>query len=160
MKCHIVIARTKYSFFMFVFLCCNSLSVFSQSLPSTITTQYLQFSMGDRSGHSETNDPVKSCNDITFLNTSFQIKDCRTKEVWVNITLVTFDPTKNGDNGFWSKRYFGYDPALPSYQPDGIQILTHVITLSYNSQKNSYSLLLEIPETYKDVSFVWHFFNL
>lgn len=151
----------KRAFFIGVFLNLFSLFGFSQTVPSTFSTQYLQFSMGDRSGHSETKDPVNTCTSFALSNNTFIAKDCITNEAWINITLVTVEPLQYfTNNSGWSKRYFGYDPKTPSYQPNGTQILTHVVTLSYNNQKKGYSVLLEIPETYKDVSFVWHFFNL
>ena len=138
-----------------------SLSLHSQTLPSSFKTQYLQFSMGNRTGTSETNKPEKVCNDFTFLNNNSIIgRNCISGKINLTVKLITSDPAKYQDNGSWSKRYFGYDPEMPTYAPGGTQNLSHVVTVGYDNHLNSYSLMIETPNAYKDVSLLWHYFNL
>lgn len=139
----------------------SSQTLYSQILPASFKTQYLQFSMGNRTGTSETNKPEKACNEFSILNgNSILGRICSTGKIILTVKFINSDQSKFESNGSWSKRYFGYDPNLPSYAPDGTQNLSHVVTIVYDSQANSYSIMIETPDAYKDVSFVWHYFNL
>ncbi len=139
----------------------SSQPLYSQILPASFKTQYLQFSMGNRTGTSETNKPEKACNEFSILNgNSILGRNCSTGKIILTVKFINSDQSKYESNGSWSKRYFGYDPNLPSYAPDGTQNLSHVVTIGYDSQANSYSILIETPNAYKDVSFAWNYFNL
>ncbi|HMJ47866.1 MAG TPA: hypothetical protein VK498_11095 [Ferruginibacter sp.] len=138
-----------------------SVKTYSQTLPLSFKTQYVQFSTGNKTGTSETNKPEKVCSDFLIANGNGLIaKNCTSNKIILSVKFINSDPTKYESNGSWSKRYFGYDPQLPSFTPDGTQNLSHVITIGYDSQVNSYSILIETPNAFKDVSFVWHYFNL
>lgn len=138
-----------------------SVKLYSQKLPSSFKTQYLQFSTGNRTGTSETDKPEKACNEFSILNgNSILGRNCTTGKIILTVKFINSDQPKYESNGSWSKRYFGYDPDLPSYASDGTQNLSHVVTIGYDSQANSYSIMIETPDAYKDVSFVWHYFNL
>lgn len=141
-------------------LACST-PMYAQVLPSSFKTQYVQFSMGNRTGSSETNKPDKVCKVFTIIdNNSIVGRNCTSGKVNLTVKLITSEPTKYQNNGSWTKRYFGYDTDTPSYAPDGTQNLSHVVTLSYDIQSNNYGLLIETTNAYKDVSFAWHYFNL
>lgn len=135
-------------------------NLFCQTLPTSYRTQYTQTFIGDRNGKSETYDPKKQCCDFTILDNTIIGKDCNTGKVFMTIKLVTSNPTINSNDGSWNKRFFGYDIEMPSYEANGTQNLDHVITVKFDKQKNSYSILLELPDLIGGVSVASNYFNL
>jgi hypothetical protein len=132
-----------------------SFKLYAQNIPATIKTEYLQIFIGGRNGTSTANDVAKGCVIFSIDNGSMIEKDCESQKILSSIKLVTSEPTKYFANG-WSKQFYGYEPSIPSYSPDGTINLTDIYTISLKDGK--YEIFHET--TNGDVSLATRFFNL
>ena len=119
----------------------------SQTVPSSIKTDYVQNTAALQNGGEMKLPPAQSCYFFytSELNNNFlKFSECNALQDVVEIGLVSSTPIEGTLNS-WSKSYLGYNKKYPKYDSNGLPIYNYHFTLIFRNGK--YSIMLETSNT-------------